>query len=106
MREEEKRAERMREEQIREIEEPKMTPEQTEDSETGKRKITPKMEKNLSLRKKTKKQIKNPRVKHKLNYKKALVRRAGQVQKMRDKSQKYHGEKTGINEFVVKSTPL
>jgi len=77
-----------------------------EDEVTGKRKITTKMEKNISLRKKAKKQNKNPRVKNKLKYKKALVRRGGQVQKMRDKSQKYHGERTGIKTNVVKSTPL
>jgi len=85
---------------------PEMIEEDDDDSVGGKRKITPKMEKNLSLRKKAKKQIKNPRVKNKLKYKKALVRRAGQVQKMRDKSQKYQGEKTGIKPNVIKSTPL
>jgi len=80
--------------------------EDDQESIDAKRKITTKMEKNISLRKKTKKQIKNPRVKHKLKYKKALVRRSGQVQKMRDKTKKYQGEKTGIKTNVIKSTPL
>jgi len=102
---------KLKEEMMKEIQRQKtmLPPEITgedDDSFTGKRPITQKMEKNISLRKKTKKQIKNPRVKHKLKYKKALVRRAGQVQKMRDKSEKYHGEKTGIKTNVIKSTPL
>jgi len=72
----------------------------------NRRKITYKIEKNVGLRKKAKKLFKNPRIKHKVRYKKALVRRASQVGKLRDKSQHYIGEHTGIKSSVVKSIPL
>jgi len=77
-----------------------------EEGEDDKRKVTDKMEKNRGLRKKSKKELKNPRVKHKLKYKKALVKRNSQVQAPLDKSKPYRGEITGIKSRVVKSTKL
>jgi len=82
-------------------------PEQGEaEEEAGKRKVSDQIEKNKGLRKKTKKELKNPRVKHKLKYKKALVKRKSQVQAPLDKTKPYQGEITGIKSGVVKSTKL
>jgi len=77
-----------------------------EGGQGGKRKVTDQIEKNRGLRKKSKKELKNPRVKHKQKYKKALVKRKSQVQAPLDKSKPYQGEITGIKPRVVKSTKL
>jgi len=77
-----------------------------DEQEDGKRKVSDQIEKNRGLRKKTKKELKNPRVKHKLKYKKAIVKRKSQVQAPLDKSKPYQGEITGIKTRVVKSTKL
>jgi len=74
--------------------------------EEGKRKVSDQIEQNKGLRKKAKKELKNPRVKHKLKYKKALVKRKSQIQGPLDKTKPYQGETTGIKTRVVKSTKL
>jgi len=71
-----------------------------------KRKITYQMEKNVGIRKKSSKHIKNPRIKHKLKYKKALIKRNSQVPKLRTRNQKYMGEETGIKSNVIHSISL
>lgn len=76
------------------------------DGNDSKRKISDQIEQNKGLRKKAKKEYRNPRVKHKLKYKKALVKRKSQVQTPLDKSKPYQGEITGIKSKVVKSTKL
>eukprot|EP01125_Pyxidicula_operculata_P014494 TRINITY_DN4829_c0_g1_i3.p2 TRINITY_DN4829_c0_g1~~TRINITY_DN4829_c0_g1_i3.p2 ORF type:complete len:206 (-),score=91.54 TRINITY_DN4829_c0_g1_i3:98-715(-) len=83
-------------------------PEFDEEDETieGKRKVDRKIEKNIGLKRKTKKQDRNPRVKHKRRYAKALIKRKSQVQPLKDKSKKYAGEATGIKANVVKSVSL
>lgn len=43
------------------------------------RKITKEMERNKGLSKKSKREYKNPRVKHKIKYQKAVKKRSGQV---------------------------
>jgi U3 small nucleolar RNA-associated protein 3 len=74
----------------------------------GKRSIDYNMAKNVGLTKKQgkKKQIRNPRVKQKMRYDKALKRRAGQVQSLRDTAKPYSGEQSGIKSNIVRSTKL
>lgn len=64
------------------------------------------MEANRGLRKKRPKNIKSGRAKGRYKLDRANVKRAGQVQKMRDPTKKYEGEKTGIKTHVVKSRSL
>eukprot|EP01122_Echinamoeba_exundans_P008775 TRINITY_DN297_c0_g1_i2.p1 TRINITY_DN297_c0_g1~~TRINITY_DN297_c0_g1_i2.p1 ORF type:complete len:717 (+),score=267.21 TRINITY_DN297_c0_g1_i2:346-2496(+) len=75
----------------------------------GKRKIDRMIEKNTGLSKKVqakKAKDRNPRVKRKVKYQDALKRRKGAVQELRDKTQKYGGEQTGIKSNVVRSVKL
>lgn len=75
----------------------------------GKRKIDRQIEKNTGLSKKVqakKAKDRNPRVKRKVKYQDALKRRKGAVQELRDKTQKYSGEQTGIKSNVVRSVKL
>jgi len=74
----------------------------------GKRKINFQMEKNLGMAKAAAKaaEKRNPRVKKREQFRKAVIRRKGQVQVMRDRSQPYSGESTGIRANVVRSTSL
>lgn len=69
----------------------------------GKRGITYEMEKNKGLTPKRKKELKNPRVKHRMKYRKAKIRRKGQVREPRKEVQRYGGELSGIKSGVVKS---
>jgi len=81
--------------------------EDPEEEKTGdKRKVNRQIEKNIGLKKKHKKQERNPRIKHRMRYEKAKKRRASQVQRMRDTTKRYAGEVTGINSRLVKSTKL
>lgn len=72
----------------------------------GKRKITREILKNIGLRRKRKREDRNPRVKNRKKYLKALKRRKGQVTPMRDQSKPYSGEETGINKHTVKTIRL
>lgn len=72
----------------------------------GKRKITREILKNIGLRRKRKREDRNPRVKNRRKYDKALKRRKGQVTPMRDQSKPYSGEETGINKNTVKAIRL
>jgi U3 small nucleolar RNA-associated protein 3 len=74
----------------------------------GKRKINYQIEKNLGMVKAAAKKAakRNPRVKQREKYRKALIRRKGQVQEMRDASKRYSGEATGIRSNVVRSISL
>lgn len=73
---------------------------------TGKRKVNREIEKNIGLRRRRKKVDRNPRVKNKQKYNKAVKRRKGQVLSMRDQSKPYSGEATGINKSNVRITKL
>ena len=70
---------------------------------TERRHVTGEMEKNRGMTAARKKEIKNPRVKHRLKYAKALVRRKGQVREPRKPINKYAGEISGIKGHQVRS---
>ena len=74
-----------------------------DNAQIGKRGITYEMEKNKGLTPKRKKELKNPRVKHRMKYRKAKIRRKGQVREPRKELQRYGGELSGIKSAVVKS---
>lgn len=69
----------------------------------GKRPITYEMAKNKGLTPHRKKELRNPRVKHRIKYRKAKIRRKGQVREVRRELKKYGGEISGIKAGVVKS---
>ena len=75
----------------------------------GKRKISKKIDKNRGLTKHTKKEWKNPRVKLKLKYAKAESKHKQLAKKSTGAHppvEAYDGEKTGINDRVIKSVSL
>jgi len=67
-----------------------------------KRAITYKIAKNKGLTPKRSKLQRNPRVKNRMKYSKALKRRKGAVRDIRDQNIKYGGEASGINMRVKK----
>ncbi|XP_030633244.1 something about silencing protein 10 [Chanos chanos] len=75
------------------------------DGET-KRGITYQMAKNKGLTPKRKKIDRNPRVKHREKYRRAKIRRKGQVQEVRREETRYSGELSGIRAGVKKSIKL
>ncbi|KAJ8022148.1 Something about silencing protein 10 [Holothuria leucospilota] len=74
--------------------------------EDEKRAITYQISKNKGLTSKRKKEVRNPRVKNRSKFRKAKIRRKGQVQDVRTERQRYGGELSGIRASVVKSTKL
>ena len=72
-------------------------------AEDPSRPITYQIAKNKGLIPKRKKEQRNPRVKHKMKFKRALARRKGQVKKPIKEIKKYGGEISGIRSSVVKS---
>ena len=52
------------------------------------------------------KDLKNPRKKHRVKFAAALVRRSGQVQAVRSQAAPYSGEATGLKARTVKSRKL
>lgn len=64
------------------------------------------IKKNRGLTPHRNRDLKNPRVKNRLRFDKAQVRRKGQVQPMRAASAAYPGEPTGIKKKIVKSKRL
>ncbi|CAG0898457.1 unnamed protein product [Cyprideis torosa] len=78
--------------------------EENEDGITmGKRAITYQIAKNKGLVAKKKKEYRNPRVKHRMKFRKAVIRRKGQVRAMRSEVKKYSGEASGIRAGVIRS---
>ncbi|XP_075222726.1 UTP3 small subunit processome component Sas10 isoform X1 [Lycorma delicatula] len=71
--------------------------------EDSKRAITYEMAKNKGLTPYRKKEQRNPRVKHRNKYRKALIRRKGQVREVQKEVSKYGGEIFGIKASVIKS---
>ena len=67
-----------------------------------KRAITYKIAKNKGLTPKRSKLQRNPRVKNRMKYSKALKRRKGAVREVREQNSKYGGEASGINMRVKK----
>eukprot|EP00955_Chlamydomonas_euryale_P055841 356232-Chlamydomonas_euryale.AAC.13 len=74
-----------------------------DDTADGARAITDAIERNRGLTPHRRKDIKNPRKKHRLAFQKAQVRRKGAVQDVRAPSSAYGGEATGVKGNVVKS---
>lgn len=74
--------------------------------ENAKRPITYQIAKNKGLKQFRKKELRNPRVKHKLKYKKALIRRKGAVRTVRKEVKRYGGEMSGIKATVKKGIKI
>uniref|UniRef100_T1IQS0 Sas10 C-terminal domain-containing protein n=1 Tax=Strigamia maritima TaxID=126957 RepID=T1IQS0_STRMM len=71
-----------------------------------KRAITNQIAKNRGLTPRRKKEYKNPRVKHRLKYKKAKIRRRGQIREVKTETTRYGGEISGIKIGLKKSIKL
>ena len=82
------------------------TEEQALEDQNAKRAITYQIAKNRGLTPRRKKIDRNPRVKHREKFRKAKIRRRGQVREVRREEQRYTGELTGIRAGVKKSIKL
>lgn len=71
-----------------------------------KREITYQIAKNKGLTPHRKKEQRNPRVKHKLKYRKAKIRRKGAIREPRTEVNRYAGEASGIKANVRKSIKI
>ncbi|XP_045517519.1 something about silencing protein 10 isoform X1 [Pieris brassicae] len=71
-----------------------------------KREITYQIAKNKGLTPHRKKEQRNPRVKHKLKYRKAKIRRKGAIREPRTEVTRYAGEASGIKTNVKKSIKI
>jgi len=80
--------------------------EDEEDESEERRAITYQIQKNKGLQPKRSKLNRNPRVKHRVKFQKAKVRRKGQVREVRTEVKKYGGEMSGINARVKKGIKL
>jgi len=80
--------------------------EENDDEEGSKRMITYEMSKNKGMIRKRRKELKNPRVKHKMKYKKAVIKRKGQVKEVQNEMNRYGGELTGIKSTLSRSTKI
>lgn len=74
--------------------------------EEGKRAVTYQIEKNKGILPQKKKELKNPRVKHRMKYRKAKIRRKGQVREARTEMHRYGGETSGIRAGIKRSIKL
>jgi len=72
----------------------------------GRRSITHEIQKNRGLTPRRKKEHKNPRVKNRLKYRKAKIRRRGQIREVRHELKPYTGEFSGIRAAVKRGTHL
>ncbi|CAI9172084.1 unnamed protein product [Rangifer tarandus platyrhynchus] len=82
------------------------TEEQVLEDQNAKRAITYQIAKNRGLTPRRKKIDRNPRVKHREKFRKAKIRRRGQVREVRREEQRYTGELSGIRAGVKKSIKL
>jgi len=80
--------------------------EDVDDDEHEKRGITYAIAKNKGLTPRRKKEQRNPRVKHREKFRKAKIRRKGQVRTARTETQRYGGETSGIKSHLTKSIKL
>ncbi|KAF0885798.1 something about silencing protein 10 [Crocuta crocuta] len=80
--------------------------EQTLEDQNAKRAITYQIAKNRGLTPRRKKIDRNPRVKHREKFRRAKIRRRGQVREVRREEQRYTGELSGIRAGVKKSIKL
>ncbi|XP_064641905.1 something about silencing protein 10-like [Lineus longissimus] len=77
-----------------------------ENEEMGKRAIGYQIEKNKGLTPHRKKELRNPRVKHRMKYRKAKIRRKGQIREVRTEMSRYGGELSGIRAGIKRSVRL
>lgn len=77
-----------------------------EDEEEQRRQITYQMAKNKGLTPYRKKELRNPRVKHRNKFRKALIRRKGAIRTVRKEIKRYDGEKFGIKATVKKGIKI
>ncbi|XP_046394860.1 something about silencing protein 10 [Ischnura elegans] len=77
-----------------------------EEDEGGKRAITYQMAKNKGLTPRRKKEMRNPRVKHRNRFRKAKIRRKGQVREVYSETSRYGGEISGIKATTSKSIKI
>lgn len=80
--------------------------EQILEDQNAKRAITYQIAKNRGLTPRRKKIDRNPRVKHREKFRRAKIRRRGQVREVRREEQRYTGELSGIRAGVKKSIKL
>lgn len=85
---------------------PEVLPPLEDPTTAGARGITRDIEKNRGLTPHRRKDLKNPRKKHRVKFAQATVRRKGQVQEVRQAGGSYGGEATGIKARVSKSVKL
>jgi len=76
------------------------------EEDSGKRGITYQIAKNKGLTPYRAKERRNPRVKYRMKYRKAKIRRKGQVREARTEISKYDGEFSGIKATTVRSIKL
>lgn len=77
-----------------------------EAEEVGKRGINYQIAKNKGLTPHRPKEQRNPRVKHRMKFRKAKIRRKGAIREPRKELQRYGGENSGIKATVVRSIKL
>ena len=88
-------------------EEEESVTETTEDiTDVGRRSITDQILRNRGLTPRRKKEYKNPRVKHRKKYRKAVIRRRGQIRPVRHELTAYAGETSGIRAAVKRGIRL
>jgi len=75
-------------------------------TDVGRRTITDQILRNRGLTPHRKKEYKNPRVKHRLKYRKAVIRRRGQIRPVRKELTAYAGETSGIRAAVKRGIRL
>lgn len=77
-----------------------------DDDKDTKRGITKQIAKNKGLTAKKRREFRNPRVKNKLKFKKAVVRRKGAIREVRSKVDLYGGEATGVKTHVKRGIKI
>ncbi|XP_041480309.1 something about silencing protein 10-like [Lytechinus variegatus] len=80
--------------------------EDEEEDGDEKRAITYQISKNKGLTAYRRKELRNPRVKNRMKFRKAKIRRKGQVREARTELQRYSGEASGIRAGVIKSVKI
>lgn len=80
--------------------------EEEEGGEDEKRAITYQISKNKGLTAYRRKELRNPRVKNRMKFRKAKIRRKGQVRETRTELHRYGGEASGIRAGVIKSVKI
>ena len=78
----------------------------TEENHSGKRPINYQIAKNKGLTPHRQKEQRNPRVKHRMKFRQANIRRKGQIREPRKELKRYAGELSGIKATVVRSVKL